>query len=223
MPYEIFWISGSPYAWSVLLALEIKGLTYTSRLLDRSRDEHKAPEFLAINPRGKVPVLKTDETVISETSAILAYLEAKHPEPPLFGTSPEETGHIWQLVSEIESYVRGQVADGVSGPIFRGQVKDGYGAAILKAAKGPAHDALAWVEERLTGAPYFAGGVITAADIILLPVMQALARAAGKDVAAHLDLDILPMDKTYPGIAAWLTRMEALPGYENSYPPHWQD
>ena len=113
MSYEIFWISGSPYAWSVLLALELKGLEYTSHLLDRSRDEHKAPEFLAINPRGKVPVLTCGDTVISETPAILAYLEAKHPEPPLFGASPEETGHIWQLVSEIESYVRGPVADGV--------------------------------------------------------------------------------------------------------------
>jgi glutathione S-transferase len=223
MSYEIYWISGSPYAWSVLLALELKGLEYTSRLLDRGRDEHKAPQFLAINPRGKVPLLKCGETVISETPAILAYLEAKHPQPPLFGASPEETGHIWQLVSEIESYVRGPVADGVSGPIFRGQVKDGYGAAILKAARGPAHDALSWVDETLNGAAYFAGSTITAADIILLPVMQALARAAGKDVAAHLDLAILPMEETYPGIAAWLARMETLPGYGNSYPPHWRD
>ena len=223
MSYEIFWISGSPYAWSVLLALELKGLEYTSHLLDRSRDEHKAPEFLAINPRGKVPVLTCGDTAISETPAILAYLEAKHPEPPLFGASPEETGHIWQLVSEIESYVRGPVADGVSGPIFRGQVKDGNGAANLKAAKGPAHDALQWVDENLTGTAYLAGSAITAADIILLPVMQALARAAGKEAAAHLDLAILPLDKTYPGIAAWLARMEALPGYGNTYPPHWRD
>jgi glutathione S-transferase len=38
MAYEIYWISGSPYAWTVMLAMEVKGLTYESRLLDRTRD-----------------------------------------------------------------------------------------------------------------------------------------------------------------------------------------
>jgi glutathione S-transferase/maleylpyruvate isomerase len=50
---EIFWFSGSPFSWRVLLTLEVKGLGYTSRLLEASKDEHKAPHYLRLNPRGK--------------------------------------------------------------------------------------------------------------------------------------------------------------------------
>ena len=222
MAYEIYWISGSPYAWSVMLAMAVKGLPYESRLLDRSRDEHKAAEFLAINPRGLVPVLKNGDTVICEAIAILAYLDKKHPEPALFGTTPEETGLVWQLVSEIDGYVRGPLRDGITAPIFRGKATDGDGADAVMSARGPAHDALRWVDDRLSGSSFLAGQAISAADIVLLPVIQALARAAGKDGTAPLDLGILPFDETYPGIAAWLTRMVALPGYDNTTPPHWR-
>ena len=222
MAYEIYWISGSPYAWSVMLAMEVKGLTYESRLLDRTKDEHKAPEFLAINPRGLVPVLKSGDTVICEAIAILAYLDKKHPEPPIFGTTPEETGLIWQLVSEVDGYIRGPLGDGITAPIFRGKAKEGEGADAVRAARGPAHEALNWVNDKLKGSRFLAGDAISASDIVLLPVIQALARAAGKDVAASLDLCILPLDDTYPNIARWLTRIQALPGYENTYPPHWR-
>ena len=223
MAYEIYWISGSPYAWTVMLAMAVKGLGYESRLLDRTRDEHKAAEFLAINPRGLVPVLKNDDTVICEATAILAYLDRKHPEPPLFGTTAEETGLIWQLVSEVDGYIRSPLRDGITAPIFRGKVKDGEGAEAVKAARGPAHEALGWVGDRLASSPFLAGEAISAADIVLLPVLQALTRAAGKDTAAGLDLGILPLGENYPDIAAWLARIEALPGYDESYPPHWRE
>ncbi|MBT3764921.1 MAG: hypothetical protein HOB79_08505 [Rhodospirillaceae bacterium] len=56
--------------------MEVKGLAYQSRQLDRSKDEHKAADFLAINPRGLVPVLKSEQNgqdvVVSEAIAILA-------------------------------------------------------------------------------------------------------------------------------------------------------
>jgi glutathione S-transferase len=56
MALEIFWGSGSPFSWRVLLGAEIKGLVYESRLLDFSKGHLKAPEFLQMNPRGRVPV-----------------------------------------------------------------------------------------------------------------------------------------------------------------------
>jgi glutathione S-transferase len=223
MDYEIYLISGSPYAWSVMLAMEVKGLAYTPRVLNRTRDEHKAPEFLAINPRGLVPVLKCGDLVICEAAAILAYLDKKHPEPSLFGTTAEDTGQIWQLISEIDGYIRGPVADGISGPIFRGKAKSAEGADAIKAVRAPAHDAMKWVEHKLGGNSYLTGDGISAADIVLLPVLQALIRSAGKEEAASLDLGILLIRQTYPHIAAWLARIEALPGYDNSYPPHWRE
>ena len=223
MGYEIYLISGSPYAWSLMLAMEVKGLANEPRVRNPTPDEHKAPEFIAINPRGLVPVLKNGDLVICEAVAILAYLDKKHPEPPLLGTTAEETGQIWQLISEIDGHIRGPVADGISGPIFRGKAKSEEGAAAIKAARDPAHEALKWVENNLAGGMYLTGDGISAADIVLLPVLQALVRSAGKEEAPALELGILPIQQTYPNIAAWLAHIEALPGYDNSYPPHWRE
>jgi len=105
MAMEVFLISGSPFVWRVLLALEIKRAAYTTRLLERSKNEHKTPDYLALNPRGKVPTLKDGDFILSESLAILAYLDRKIPEPPLFGRTPAETGRIWQAISEWTSYV----------------------------------------------------------------------------------------------------------------------
>src|SRR5262245_31313713 len=58
MAIDVYWGSGSPYSWRVLLALEHKGLAYESHVLHLGMQEHKAPHMLAINPRGRVPVLK---------------------------------------------------------------------------------------------------------------------------------------------------------------------
>src|SRR5947207_6464503 len=105
MAIEIFWLSGSPFAWRVLLALEVKGLPYQSRLLERSKGEQRSPEFLAMNPRGQVPVLRDGAVTVRESIAILAYLDRQYPEPPLFGRGGAETAAIWQEVMEAAMYL----------------------------------------------------------------------------------------------------------------------
>lgn len=57
-----------------MLALEVKQLKYTSRLLEASKGENKAPEYLKLNPRGTVPTLKDGDIVVRESLAIMAYL-----------------------------------------------------------------------------------------------------------------------------------------------------
>ena len=79
MTIDVYWGSGSPYSWRVLLALEHKGLAYSSHLLQLAMQEHKAPHMLAINPRGRVPVLKDGDYVVFESLAVLYYLERKYP------------------------------------------------------------------------------------------------------------------------------------------------
>ena len=54
MAIDVYWGSGSPYSWRVLLALEYKRLQYTSHILQFSKQEHKSPHMLALNPRGRV-------------------------------------------------------------------------------------------------------------------------------------------------------------------------
>ena len=105
MAIDVYWGSGSPYAWRVLLALEYKRLPYLSHLLQFSKQEHKSPQMLALNPRGRVPVLKDGDYVCFESLAILYYLDLKYPQPPIFGRTPEEAGTIMRVICEYQAYI----------------------------------------------------------------------------------------------------------------------
>jgi len=105
MTITAYWGSGSPFAWRMLLALEFKRLPYESRRLAFDKGEHKSPEYLKLNPRGRVPALTDGECVLYESLAILAYLERAYPEPALFGRTPQEHGAVMRWVSEIVSYL----------------------------------------------------------------------------------------------------------------------
>ena len=89
MGLELYWGSGSPFAWRVMLTLEVNGLAYESRFLEFSKGEHQAPAYLQLNPRGKVPTLKDGDFVIYESLAIMSYLDRKYPDPPLFGEAAQ--------------------------------------------------------------------------------------------------------------------------------------
>ena len=58
MALELYWGSGSPFSWRVMLTLKLKRLPYESKLLEASKEEHKSPGYLKLNPRGKVPTFK---------------------------------------------------------------------------------------------------------------------------------------------------------------------
>jgi len=77
MAIELYWGSGSPFAWRVMLTLEVKGLAYESKLLESSKGEYKTPAYLRLNPRGKVPTLKDGDFVLYESLAIMSYLDRK--------------------------------------------------------------------------------------------------------------------------------------------------
>ena len=78
-----YYASGGPFAWRCLLALEAKALAYTPHLVDLSKHENRTPEFLALNARGTLPVLREGLTAVRESQAIMFYLECAHPAPPL--------------------------------------------------------------------------------------------------------------------------------------------
>ena len=120
---KLYFISGSPPCWSVMLALEVKSLAYTPQRLDNAKREQKSPEYLAINTRGQVPVLIDDNVTVCETLAILSYLDAATPTPPLFGKSPIETARIWQAVCDCDGTLREPVEQ-ISRPLFRGKAAE---------------------------------------------------------------------------------------------------
>lgn len=219
MNYELYWISGSPYSWRVMLAMAIKGLDYRSHRLDPEKGEHKTKEYLAINPRGKVPALTDGDTVIYESMAIIAYLEAKHPEPALFGATPGESGHIWQCILNVENYIQGPHAS-VTIPIFFGGIEEKKEDVIASAKIY--HAELANLNETLSGSDYLAGDRISAADVAYYPLLKMLQRAVNREDAKPLNLGFDDFEGLYPELVQWAGRMESLPGYDKTYPPHWR-
>jgi len=219
MAIELYWGSGSPFAWRVMLTLEVKKLAYESKLLEFSKGEHKSPAYLQLNPRGKVPTLKDGDFVIYESLAIMSYLDRKYPEPPLFGRTPEETGLIWRALAECESYFV-TAGDKVVRPIFFGKGLDKL-EEIQQAAETLRRE-IKIIDERLAGSRWLVGENISAADIGVFPPVQLLLRAASKEAAQPLDLGLLPLAQGFPNVARWVQRVEALPNYQRTYPPHWR-
>ncbi len=79
MVIDVYWSRGSPFCWRMLLALEVKGLDYRSHQLNTDLQAHKAPQMLAMNPRGRLPVLRDGDYVVFESLAVLYYLDLKYP------------------------------------------------------------------------------------------------------------------------------------------------
>lgn len=216
---EVFWVSGSPYSWRVLLTLEVKRLGYASRLLEASKGDLKKPEYLALNPRGKVPTLKEGDFVLYESLAIMNYLDHKYPQPPLFGRAAREAARIFRLISEYVSYLDGPLGRIVL-PVYFGTAAEK--ADDIRAAVHDVHAELGRLEAYLGDAAWLGGDTICAADIAIYPFIKSLERAASKDAAKPLELGLLPLDARYPRLAAWMGRIEQIPGYERTYPPHWR-
>jgi glutathione S-transferase len=219
MALELYWGSGSPFSWRVMLTLELKRTPYESKLLEFSKDDHKSPGYLRLNPRGKVPTLKDEDFVLYESVAIMAYLDRKYPDPPIFGRTPHETGQIWRSISETDSYLLE--------PAFKVVVPLYFGRGLektddIQSAAATIRQELGRINAALSHSVCIVGSQISAADIALFPLIQTLLRAASKDAAKPLDLGFSPLDQRYPNIAAWVTRVEAMPGYEKTYPPHWK-
>jgi glutathione S-transferase len=86
----------SPGACSMAshIALEETGQPYESRETPLSKEAHKTPEYLKINPRGKVPALVVDDKVITENTAILTYVGKRFPHTGMLPEDPIEQAHV---------------------------------------------------------------------------------------------------------------------------------
>jgi glutathione S-transferase len=186
-----------------------------------SKKEHKAADYLAINPRGKVPAFRDGGFSLRESVAILLYLDRRFPEPPLFGRTPEESGRVLRHVLELINYFE-PALDRMIIPIAKGQVGTPSEREAIKAAAQDVHREVARLESALQDAPFVAGASVSAADCTAFPFVQQLLRASYRDAARPLELGFLPLESKYPALAAWCKRVEALPGYERTYPPHWR-
>lgn len=155
------------------MMLAEKGLSAEVRQIDLRTDEHRAPAFLAVNPRGTVPVLITDEgTVLTENHGIAAYLDARFPEPPLLGRTPDETGLVWMWTAIVEQQGGAPIGEALrnGSPAMKDRALPGtvdYAQIPELAERGRARTARFFdlLEDRLQVSPWLAGEVFSLADL----------------------------------------------------------
>jgi glutathione S-transferase len=85
-----------------LIALEEAGATYTPRRIDFGAAEQQGADYLAINPKGRVPALVTDAGILTETPAILAYIAQTHPRA---GLAPLDDPFAFARLQAFNSYL----------------------------------------------------------------------------------------------------------------------
>ena len=207
MAIELYWGSGSAYCWRVMLALEHKQLRYSSHQLKFDQQEHKAPQLLAMNPRGQLPVLRDGDYVVFESVAILYYLDQKYPEPPIFGLSPEEAGVIMRVICEYQAYAEPSLMRIVQEMLYvrEPQLNDGTHEAMQRVASEART-----IERRLAQSDWVVGEHFSATDMVIYPDIRLLLRALAVPGAHELAARFLPLEANYPALGRWLERVAAL-------------
>ena len=210
MAIDLYWGSGSAYCARVMLALEHKGLAFNSHQLKFDQQEHKAPHMLAMNPRGKLPVLRDGDYVVFESVAILYYLDQKYPQPPIFGCGAEEAGVIMRVICEYQAYAEPSLMQIVRQLLYTG------GPALNEATNEATHEAMQRVageartiERRLAQSDWVVGERFSAADMVIYPDIRLLLRALSVPRAAELAARFLPVEVNYPALGRWLQRVAA--------------
>jgi len=212
MALTLYYLSGSPYAWRVWLALEHKRMAYELKTLSYDAGDFKKPEFASLTPRHKVPVLVDDGFVLWESAAILEYLEEKQPEPRLFAAELRQRATQRRMIREADAYVAAAMEDLAEAVLFT--PREQRSAEGIAAACAALKAELALWEA--AGDGDYLAGALSAVDLTLFPQLALIRRMSGRNPA------LLPADLIGPRLAGWLDRMEALPAVRKTWPPHWK-
>lgn len=87
----------SSAAYRVRIALNLKGLEWEGIPIDLRVGAQASPDYRAHNPQGLVPLLEIDGLALAQSLAIIDYLEASRPSPPLFPSGPADRAHVLSL------------------------------------------------------------------------------------------------------------------------------
>lgn len=224
MTIKVYTISGAPRGWRVLIGLALKDLEYEVHYLQGSSQEHKQEEFLKINPRGMVPVIEHDGTIIHDSISILAWLDRKYPTKPLFGRTDDEARTIWQITMEACDYLR-DATNSLLRPILVQNIdlpKANSDEMInLQTASEKMHSECAYLETLLSTNPFLAGENPSAAEAIIFPEIRLLKRAIERKPHLMRALGFGEFDGVHPKLSEWRDRVEALPNMNKTLPYHW--
>jgi glutathione S-transferase len=214
MGMTLYYGSGSPFAWRTQLALEHKALPYERKVLSFAAGDTRKPEFVALNPRHRVPVLVDGDFVLYESSAIVEYLDEAYPGrgAPLFPGDARSRAIIRRMIREVDEDFDAAL-DPLTTQAFSKTPEEREAKAVADARKAVV-DEVAMFSQGMRG-DYLAGP-LSAADYALYTLVALLWRVELK----LPDLDANGM--LTPQLARWKARIEALPYFEKTIPPHWR-
>ena len=212
MALVFYYGSGSPFAWRVWLGLEHKRIPYEQKTVSFSGGDLRKPEYAAVNPRQKVPAIVDDAFALYESDAILEYLDEKYPAPKLFPGDTQQRALTRRMIREADLYFGGAMDAVIDEVLFKPQAEWDTDA-IAKGRAAMAKELALW--ESLMRGDYLAGE-LSAADFTLYPLVALSLRSEKKKP----DIDLRSI--IGPKVAAWMKRIESLPYFQKTWPPHWK-
>jgi glutathione S-transferase len=166
MAVTLYYMSGSPYAWRVWLALEHKGIPHEVRVISYDAGDLSTPQFVAMNPRKRVPVLRDDDFALYESAAIVEYIADKWPgEPRLLSADLRQRAVERRMIRELDQYVGEHLERLVRAILFTPREK--WSEERIAHARADLKSELALWETAIAG-DYLAGA-LSAVDFTLYP------------------------------------------------------
>ena len=194
-----FYAPGS-CATATHLALEQSGLTYTVKKVDFKNQEQRSPEFLRINPKGRVPALVTDQGVLTENPALLVYIAQLAPEAKL---APLDDPFAFAQMQSFNSYLASTVHV-AHAHRYRGyRWSDDEAAIATMVAKVPQNmrDCFTLIENDYLQGPWVLGNNFSVSDMYLFTICRWL---EGDEVDIH----------EFPRVADHFQRMQEIPAVQ---------
>jgi glutathione S-transferase len=183
----------SGHTHRVELLLEMLELSYSVEFT--SAEARRSADFLRLNPLGQIPVLVEDETILSDSNAIMLYLVQRH--APESGWWPKEAlaqAHVQRWFSIAAGELK-------NGPATARLIRQFHAPGNLATAQAIAHELFAYMEAHLTDRRFLVQDVPTLADL------------ACYSYTAHAPEGDIPLT-AYPHLRAWLDRVEYLPRFK---------
>jgi maleylacetoacetate isomerase len=195
-------------AYRVRVALGIKGIEVREVPIDLDAGEQLAPEFLAVNPEGAVPALiEAGQAPLTQSMAILEYLEERYPKPPLLPTDLRARARVRSLAALIVSDTHPLIVPRVRKYLMSRAGFDD--AAWLNWRTNWLTRGLTAMETRLAGDPatgaFCQGDQVTIADICLMSLV-AVAKVLGFEA------------DNVPTVRAIVARCEAIEAFARASP-----
>ena len=200
MPIKLYDAVPSSNSDRVKFVLNEKGLAYERVTLDLSKKEQKRPEFLKLNPYGKVPVIDDDGKVLFESCIINEYLDEKYSNPPLMPKDPYLRGRGRVLVDYALNYIH-EPYWALRTEMMKKEAD--RNKTVLEEKRQIVRNLLQYLEDALGDKSYFLGDV-SLTDFDVLP------RFLRMESYGALPTPSLPR------LNAWLERMKGRPSVKAS-------